>query len=166
MAGVRICFICYNKNMSFVSDMLAAIKNFVKNLPGKLSASIPRDLLQKLHLPEGKGKFFLVGFGALLLILIICLIVVVLGMNSIPEGTDTLSRAFQPIDFRLQIPPDELFLPDEPDFLPGVVPGREQRDSWTAEDAAPFWYNPLENGEEQWRARIESVIDELLEHVP
>lgn len=64
------------------------------------------------------------------------------------------------------IPPEELFLPDEPDFVPGVIPGREQRAEWTAEDAEPWWQNPLAGGEEQWRARIERMVDEIMESVP
>jgi hypothetical protein len=64
------------------------------------------------------------------------------------------------------IPPEELFLPDEPDFLPGVIPERERRSLWTAEDAEPYWYNPLERGKEEWRNRIRTVLDEFLEHVP
>jgi hypothetical protein len=165
--------------MSFVSDILEKIKGvwgrvagFVKTLPGKFSPELP----QKPHIPAvpanikrfrpaPNGKILLIGLGAALLILIIGL------MNHTSDapakGTDTLSRAIPSSDLRPHtIPPEELFLPEEPDFLPGVIPGRERRDVWTAEDAAPFWYNPLEEGAAQWRDRIESVIDELLEHVP
>ncbi|GHV43549.1 hypothetical protein AGMMS49546_25480 [Spirochaetia bacterium] len=169
-----------------MSDMLAKIRelalkaaDFVKSLLEKLSqvnlsALIPQGLLQKLHvpatlkkfIPSGRMKFLFFGLVAALFILIICFIAAVSGMNRRPagpvKGTSPLSRAVQP----LAIPPEELFLPEEPDFVPGPIPQREQRDLWTAENAEPFWYNPLEEGEEQWRDRIESVIDELLEHVP
>ena len=64
------------------------------------------------------------------------------------------------------IPPEEIFLPDEPDFLPGVLTEREQRTIWTGADAAPYWRDPLKYGEENWRKRVEAVIDELLENVP
>ena len=64
------------------------------------------------------------------------------------------------------IPPDDLFLPDEPDFVPGVLLEREQRAVWTADDAAPLWQDPLKNGEEPWRNRIERTIDEIMESVP
>jgi hypothetical protein len=43
---------------------------------------------------------------------------------------------------------------------------REKRSSWTERDAESFWHNPLDQGESPWRERIESAIDELLEHVP
>ena len=64
------------------------------------------------------------------------------------------------------IPVDDLFLPDEPDFVPGVLLEREQRATWTADDAAPLWQDPLRNGEEPWRDRIERTIDEIMESVP
>jgi hypothetical protein len=64
------------------------------------------------------------------------------------------------------IPADDLFLPDEPDFVPGILLEREQRAQWTADDAAPLWQDPLRNGEEPWRDRIERTIDEIMESVP
>jgi len=64
------------------------------------------------------------------------------------------------------IPPDDLFLPNEPDFVPGILLEREQRTEWTADDAAPLWQDPLRNGEEPWRNRIERTIDEIMESVP
>jgi len=64
------------------------------------------------------------------------------------------------------IPPDDLFLPDEPDFVPGILLEREQRAAWTTDDAAPLWQDPLRNGEEPWRDRIERAIDEIMESVP
>ena len=69
-------------------------------------------------------------------------------------------------DGRDIVPTEELFLPPEPDFLPGVLPGRDRRAEWTTADALPWWKNPLTDGEERWRARIESMIDEIMEGVP
>jgi hypothetical protein len=67
---------------------------------------------------------------------------------------------------RIVIPPEELFLPEEPDFVPGILLERERRTSWTAADAEPHWQDPLRNGEEQWRDQAEAIIDELMERVP
>jgi len=64
------------------------------------------------------------------------------------------------------IPAEELFLPDEPDYIPGVILEREQRLKWTDEDAQEYWQDPLKNGEEQWREKIENSIDKFLEQVP
>jgi len=61
---------------------------------------------------------------------------------------------------------EDIFLPDEPDFLPAVLLEREQRTSWTEQDASEYWQDPLRFGEEQWRIMIEAVIDDLLERVP
>ncbi|MCL2212081.1 MAG: hypothetical protein FWB95_09190 [Treponema sp.] len=64
------------------------------------------------------------------------------------------------------IPAEELFLPDEPDYIPKVILEREQRSFWTEEDAAEYWQDPLRGGEEKWRQKIEEAADELLENVP
>lgn len=64
------------------------------------------------------------------------------------------------------IPPEELFLPDQPDFAPGVLLGRERRDGWTIDDVGQWWANPLAEGEELWRSRIEAMVEEIMEGVP
>ena len=78
--------------------------------------------------------------------------------NKIPSGPER-------IVINSPIPAGELFLPDEPDFIPGVLLERDRRTNWTEDDAAEHWQNPLIHGEEQWRKRIETAIDELLERV-
>jgi len=64
------------------------------------------------------------------------------------------------------IPAEELFLPDEPDYIPGVILEREQREAWTNNDANEHWQDVLSHGEEQWREKIEAAIDEYLERIP
>jgi len=64
------------------------------------------------------------------------------------------------------IPAEELFLPDEPDYVPGVLLEREQRATWTDENASNYWQDPLKYGEEQWREKIETSIDKFMEQVP
>ena len=61
---------------------------------------------------------------------------------------------------------DELFLPEEPDFVPGVMLERQQRTTWTADDVMPWWNDPLKSGEKPWRDLIEKAVDEILEGVP
>jgi len=68
--------------------------------------------------------------------------------------------------FNVAIPADELFLPEEPDFLPGVILERERKTSWTEQDAGVYWLDPLKSGEEQWREKIVTAVDEFLERVP
>jgi len=70
------------------------------------------------------------------------------------------------LNFKIPIPPEEIFLPEEPDFVPGVILDRERRTEWTEKDAQEYWQDPLKEGEEQWREKIESEIDKYLERVP
>ena len=79
-----------------------------------------------------------------------------------PENADAPVK----ITIYSPIPIEELFLPDEPDFIPGVIQERERRQSWTEDDAAEFWQDPLRFGEEQWRKNIEDTVNKLLESVP
>jgi hypothetical protein len=65
-----------------------------------------------------------------------------------------------------RIPAEDLFLPDEPDFVPGVILEREKRTQWTADDAMSWWQDPLKDGEQEWRDQIEKTVDEIMESVP
>jgi hypothetical protein len=66
----------------------------------------------------------------------------------------------------LRIPAEDLFLPDEPDFVPDVILEREKRTQWTADDAMPWWQDPLKDGEQEWRDQIEKTVDTIMENVP
>ncbi|MDR3325283.1 MAG: hypothetical protein LBS82_04795 [Spirochaetaceae bacterium] len=61
---------------------------------------------------------------------------------------------------------DAFFLPAEPDFLPEAILERERRESWSVLNAAPFWTDPREWGDDFWRERMRAAIDALLERVP
>jgi hypothetical protein len=65
-----------------------------------------------------------------------------------------------------RIPAEDLFFPDEPDFVPGVILEREKRAQWTADNAMPWWQDPLKDGEQEWRDQIEKTVDEIMESVP
>jgi hypothetical protein len=47
-----------------------------------------------------------------------------------------------------------------------VLFDRDRRTSWTEQDAAEYWQDPLRNGEEPWREKIETAVDEFLERIP
>jgi hypothetical protein len=79
-----------------------------------------------------------------------------------PAPPEPLADVFRP----LPIPPEELFMPDEPDFLPEVLWEREPREFWTPEDVLPFWTDPLRGKRRVWEERVEGMIDELLERLP
>ncbi|MDR1869726.1 MAG: hypothetical protein LBQ82_07050 [Treponema sp.] len=119
-----------------------------------------KDGFQKMN-DEKKRQVVLICTAGVVVLLVLSVVLSKAGSGKeeLPAGPDRLN-------IRIAIPPDELFLPDEPDFVPGVQLQREQRSSWTEEDAAIFWRDPLRNGEEQWREKIEAAVDELLERVP
>jgi hypothetical protein len=170
---IKIRFSCYTDDMPFLPDLLTKMKNqgaaladFFRGLPGKLTsffAALRERGAFFDGLFPGKRKWLLFGLGAALLF---SLVLVLTLMNrkprSGPPPAEELTGPLQDV----RIPREELFLPDEPGFLPGVLPERERREAWTAEDAAPYWQDPLKSGEEPWRDQVESVIDDLLERVP
>jgi hypothetical protein len=155
--------------MTKIQTHCAAIANFFRGLAGKCAplelwgklSDCVRGALQKI--PAEKRRLFFIGAGGgLVLVLLICVAAVAMQK---PPAADIPSRANVPVRPVL-IPPEELFLPDEPDFIPGVLLGRERRLQWTPEDMTPHWQDPLKNGEERWRNSLELAIDELLERVP
>jgi hypothetical protein len=152
-------------------NLTAGAGESVKGRGGKIRNPIPPGIRKKLPWLEGKFGFALIGLGLALFLLLAAALVMVFASNARPtedREREPPWRSGDPggLTRDAPIPPEELFLPDEPDFLPGVILERERRDLWTAEDAEPYWYNPLEKGEELWRDRIRTVLDELLEHIP
>jgi hypothetical protein len=152
------------------SRIFGGLKDLVKG-PAARAADLTRDWEAGLWLalPEGfRGKLsWLEGklvptLGVLILAPFILLLVLAFSRPPAAPPAGPAAGVFRSVP----IPPEDLFLPEEPDFLPGVLLDREQREAWTAEDAETFWYNPLEDGEEGWRDQVEKVIDDLLERVP
>jgi len=111
--------------------------------------------------PEGKKRLVIICATGFSFVLTIAVIVSI-------QGASKDDRSSEPniLQVNAPIPADELFLPDEPDFLPGVLLDRERREVWTEDDVLEFWQDPLRAGEEQWREKIEAAVDELLERVP
>jgi hypothetical protein len=116
---------------------------------------------------QNHRKAVLFSLVAFLLLVLLALIGVLLMMNYSNAAAERaaareLSDTFRP----LPVPPEDLFLPGEPDFLPEVLLEKEKRSAWTGEDARPFWKDPLQDDPERWRDRVETVIDSLMERVP
>lgn len=114
--------------------------------------------------PEKRRLVVPAAAGAVVVLLLICIAVLLPGRDGAAGQEGPAVEYASPR--RVVIPPDDLFLPDEPDFVPGVMPERERRTGWTADDVLPLWQDPLKNGEEPWRSRIEKTIDEIMESVP
>jgi hypothetical protein len=137
---------------------------------GIFTGALEKIRLHAEALTGTRRLFVLLFLGIFVLLLAGSLLTVVLltrqgsGPAS-PEGGD-VSDTFRP----RPIPPEEFFLPGEPDFLPEVLLERERRESWTAEDARPFWTDPLDGledaGRERYIERMGAEIDEMMERVP
>jgi len=153
----------------FAADVKTAFGGFFRWAAEKTDGLRARiqPVIDKLadRLPPGKRRpvlFASIGVCAVLALIIA-------GSSLLTRGGDTGRKppATEKAPARQGfIPADDLFLPEEPDFVPGVLLEREQRTVWTAGDAAPLWQDPLKNGEEPWRNRIEKTIDEIMESVP
>jgi hypothetical protein len=161
--------------MPSIGDLAEKIKS---SLPGFLRAGGPGALIRgwedKLwslapgfagKLPWLKGKLVPL-LGILSLVLISAVLVLIFSLASAGPAASPNEGPAE-INFGpAPIPREELFLREEPDFLPPVILERERREAWTEDEAMPFWYDPLEDGEELWRERVEELIDDLLERVP
>ena len=114
--------------------------------------------------PEKKRRFVIyISLGALVFIIIVIFWVSIRSCST-PE-----SPIFkETTDIRQgSIGKDEVFLPEEPDFVPEVILERQQRTTWTLDDVMPWWKDPLKSGgEEPWRELIEKTVDEILGGVP
>ncbi|MDR2071417.1 MAG: hypothetical protein LBP81_08395 [Treponema sp.] len=104
---------------------------------------------------------YLAVCAALLILCVTAIMMSVWGNTRTGSGQD-LSEAFSP----RAVPPEEFFLPDEPDFLPETIPERERRESWTTDDVQPFWQNPLDEGTLVYTELMSKGIDDLMERVP
>jgi hypothetical protein len=157
--------------MAFLRDLFERVKTFCASV-----LDYCRDFGRKLFSPErGKGKESggfqnLIPRGKRLIVILcaVCAFAVAVGIGAaFARKTDKEERPVLPEGNRqFAVPPEDIFLPDEPDFIPGVLLGREKRTSWTDQDAVIFWQDPLKEGEERWREKIETAIDEFLERVP
>jgi len=150
---------CFASVIGFLKKLAAKFPG--QALFGKLSGFL-RENAQKLlgKIPEGKQRPVLMGCAGCLALLVI------IGVLLANSGKGRQKAETAGANRRTAIPSEEIFLPDEPDFVPGVLLEREKRASWTAADGAPYWQDPLKNGEEYWRERIETVIDEFMENIP
>jgi hypothetical protein len=145
-----------------VKNCTARVIGFFKNLAAKLPRpGFLREYAQKLlgKIPEEKQRLVLIcGAGCLALLVFATILLANSGKEQKPAQTGVSRRS--------TIAPEEIFLPDEPDFITGVLLERERRASWTAADGSVYWQDPMKNGEEFWRERIEKAIDEFMENVP
>jgi hypothetical protein len=136
----------------------------IKELPLKLR-EIMGDIPPLGELWQTKRKIVLLcgGAGVILIILIIAAFITA---GAPPAPTPRVEADLGEMFAPRAIPPEELFLPQEPDFLPGVILEREQRKTWTTEHAEPYWIDPLEEGIGVYADMMKDTVDTLMEKVP
>jgi len=140
---------------------LKKILQYLQQALSGLSFQYIRDWFQKMDAAQ-KRQFALLCTGIFALILTLSVVISLLSKDRPPA----LLPAPESFIVNMPIPAAELFLPDEPDFIPGILLQRDRRSTWTEEDAAEHWQDPLRFGEESWREKIETAIDEYLERIP
>jgi len=135
----------------WVEDITSGLRDWLKEKLDKLFAGLPANRRITLTMAIG------VPIILLLFIIGVTLLVKDKTVKPAPPASSVITR---------RIPPEDLFLPDEPDFVPNVMLEREKRTQWTADNAMPWWQDPLKDGEQEWRDQIEKTVDEIMENVP
>jgi hypothetical protein len=113
-------------------------------------------VLSRIPAEKRRLFFFCLG-GSVALLMCIVVITLITGAGRPKEKNETAESP---------IPPEDLFFPGEPDFVPSLLLEREPRRFWTPDDIAPFWDDPGNLGRAQWKKEMEAVIDTLMEDVP
>ncbi|MDR1446871.1 MAG: hypothetical protein LBI90_08255 [Treponema sp.] len=146
-------------------ERMKGLVSKVLDLAGKAPVFLNKNLSLKTfeEMIHGKHRFVFLGLGAAALLLIVLLIVF-----AFASGKATVKQAESMADVfpDALIQAQDLFLPEEPDFLPSLIPERERRETWMGEDAGEFWYDPLMQDESLWRERARQTVDRLLERIP
>jgi len=126
--------------------------DFLKRSLGKLS--LKNFSFKNLALDKKPPVFFITcGIVVFLLILITIAVALSTGGQGVPSAALPIHAISQ----------DELFIPAEPDFIPGFIPEREPRQFWSIEDILPHWTAP--GAPDFWQSVIQSAVDEIMENV-
>jgi hypothetical protein len=108
------------------------------------------------------ARTLVICFAAAALVVPLITIITVKTVSNIQSKKTTADIVFKP-DI---IAGEDMFIPDEPDFLPPVMLEQEQKQVWTSADASEFWTGASKFPAEFWRSRISASIDRLLEPLP
>jgi len=154
----------------FIQSFFSRAKNSVGRffrLAGEKTAGLRAELKKKL---DTLFILFPVDRRVVLTVVIgvpVILVLVLAGISMTTKDTAPVKPAAPPVnrDANRRIPSEDLFIPDEPDFVPGVLLEREKREQWSVEDAMPWWQDPLKDGDQEWRDQIEKTVDVIMENV-
>jgi hypothetical protein len=114
-----------------IGELVSGFGEKVKAAPAKMAAFI--------H--ERRVYAFCV-VGAILIILVLLIILQIVKHE--PAKAAVAPAPYSAGSAPASVKPSDFFMSDEPDFVPGVLLGREPADGWVEEDARPFWTDPLE----------------------
>lgn len=146
--------------------MVGKILENIRKKAGKIRETVFHFFQGGKALFKNKKSMLLIGIGSAACLLLIGLLSLILIMNNgrknKAKAALELAESFKP----LPIEADELFWPEEPDFVPRVQLDRKPKKAWTEADALPYWIDPNKSFERKWRERIFSVIDDMMEKVP
>jgi hypothetical protein len=151
----RYYFLRYNRHMG----ILDTVREKLKSVPGFLSG---RKFWKTLQITP---RMLFGGAGALFVVLLACLFAILWNINlkskAEAASAEALARSFE----AKNIPPEELFWPDEPDFVPHVQLDRlPQGLSGETGGVSAYWTDPEESG--RWEEHVRSAVDSIMEKVP
>ena len=141
-------------NQKLAKSKLAAQESTREKSSG-ISSGVS-DAFTRLTSEKKRLMFFALGGLAVFFII---LLTVVIALNPRQPGSSPANRTAAD-----GIPAEELFIPDEPDFLPDFLLDREPRHFWSVDDIRPYWRSP--GNPAFWQDLIRSAVDELMENIP
>ena len=138
------------------SGSMRAFENMRASVNGRIDAITGKFLGR---FPENQRRPVFFGFAGLSILFLILVIAILAGTFGNPDKKAVPERIAG-----AGIPHEELFFPEEPDFVPQFLLEREPRRFWTIEDIRPYWRSP-ENSE-FWQREVHNAVDKLMEGVP
>ena len=110
-------------------------------------------------IPEKNRHIFLLAFGAVIFLAICITVMALAGGRQAPERRPVMTAS-------PTIPAEELFYPEEPDFLPPLLLEREPRQGWTTRELELYWQDPKAGNEEKLREIVKTAVDKIMDGVP
>ena len=147
--------------LGFIGDFLDRAAIFLRIVRDRAAALAGR--AKERFNADPKLKLISAGavFGTIALILGIMLLLTRNSRARRMQDSETITEIF-----RMELPPEELFLDDEPDFLPEVLLERERRDKWSADDVRPYWTDPADEEAGVYENMMGKAVDGIMERVP
>jgi hypothetical protein len=136
-----------------LGDVVYSAKKGAKKAAGKAGSALR------------KARPFLI---AILLIIILVPVIIIIIVNVRRSQAAALAQHEAEIKTQftgLSIPKENLYLPEEPDFMQQIMLTPKKK-TWTPEDAAPYWKAPSEIGEDAMRDKVTQSVDSLMQNVP